>query len=173
LKSHCGTGAADDIDELAAMLAANSAEAGIPIAGDTLCASTRPLVDERIAVDGRMLPHEWIQSPAGLVKTDALDHHDDDFFPGCRDIAWDLAGAIAEFGLNHRAASALVTAYRGLSGDAAIAARLPFYQAAYLAYRLGYVRLAAGTVADAADASRFETLYQTYRHQLEGTYARR
>jgi hypothetical protein len=100
------------------------------------------------------------------MKTDALDHHDDDFFPGCRDIAWDLAGAITELGLDQRASSALVATYRRLSGDSTIAARLPFYRPAYLAYRLGYVKLAAEAVPDAGEASRFDALYRRYMRQL-------
>ena len=50
-----------------------------------------------VAGDGRMLPHEWIETRSGYVKTDALDHHDDHFFPGCQDIAWDIAGASVEW----------------------------------------------------------------------------
>jgi hypothetical protein len=187
LKCHFRTGAIDDIDELAAMLATNAGEAGIPIDIDLISAATRRNAGERIAIDGRMLPHEWVESPGRIVKTDSLDHHDDDFFPGSRDIAWDLAGVIAEFELNRGAASALVEKYQRLSADLTIAARLPFYEAAYLAYRLGYSKLAAGTVADAEEALRFDTLYRKYTDQLtrlhtslissakgkEGTYASR
>jgi hypothetical protein len=50
-----------------------------------------------VELDGRMLPHEWLITEAGYKKTDALDHHDDHFFPGAQDIAWDLAGAAVEF----------------------------------------------------------------------------
>ena len=50
-----------------------------------------------VAIDGRMLPHEWLETRMAIVKADALDHHDDHFFPGCQDIAWDIAGASVEW----------------------------------------------------------------------------
>ena len=43
--------------------------------------------EPEVAVDGRLLPHEWTETGAALIKVDALDHHADDFLPGCRDIA--------------------------------------------------------------------------------------
>src|SRR5512144_382499 len=52
-----------------------------------------------IGVDGRMFPHEWLETPSGYLKTDGVDHHRDHFWPGCVDIAWDVAGVITEFGL--------------------------------------------------------------------------
>src|SRR5262249_29538570 len=48
-------------------------------------------------IDGRMLPHEWLETRQGFVKTDALDHFDDHFFPGCQHLCWDLAGFLTEF----------------------------------------------------------------------------
>ncbi len=53
-----------------------------------------------MAIDGRMLPHEWVTDGGRLMKVDALDHPADDFLPGCRDIAWDVAGACVELGLS-------------------------------------------------------------------------
>src|SRR5436305_12375157 len=94
-----------------------------------------------VAIDGRLLPHEWIADGDRLLKVDALDHHADDFFPGCRDIAWDVAGAIVEFDMATAAEAALVAGYARAARDRTIARRLPFYRAAYLAYRLGYVTL--------------------------------
>jgi hypothetical protein len=179
LKRRFATDALDDIDELESMLVTNAGEADIAVNIDACATRARRLVDERVAVDGRMLSHEWVRSPGGLLKTDALDHHDDDFFPGCRDIAWDLAGTIAELALDDEAARAIVGTYRRLSGDTGIVERLPFYQHAYVGYRLGYVKLAADTVPDADDALRFRDLYEMYAHQLvelakgrAGTYAR-
>ncbi len=64
----------------------------------------RPLVANApaLAMDGRMMPHEWLATDAGILKTDAIDHHDDHFVPGPQDIAWDVAGFAAEFGLSSR-----------------------------------------------------------------------
>jgi hypothetical protein len=102
-----------------------------------------------VAVDGRMLPHEWIATAGGFLKTDALDHHDDHFFPGCQDIAWDMAGAEVEFGLP-----------AGVFGKNP---RLPFYRIAYCAWRLGYARLAEQALGDEPDGVRFRQLAERYQ----------
>jgi hypothetical protein len=113
-----------------------------------------------------MLPHEWIQTPRGLVKTDALDHHADDFFPGSRDIAWDVAGTIVELGLDEARMKYFVEQYRARSGDGSIDLRVPFYRAAYLAYRIGYTTLAAETLAGTDDGRAFIALRERYRRSL-------
>jgi hypothetical protein len=100
------------------------------------------------------------------MKVDALDHHADDFFPGCRDIAWDVAGAVVELGLDGDAETALLERYRQRSRDTTIAARLPFYTAAYLAYRLGYATLAAHSLGSAPDGARFSKAVRRYRRLL-------
>jgi hypothetical protein len=60
--------------------------------------------------DARMAAHEWI----GNQKVDAIADGDGHFFPGPTDIAWDLAGAIVEHGLDR---DRFLDAYRRLSGD--------------------------------------------------------
>lgn len=92
-------------------------------------------------VDGRMLPHEWIATPTGYMKTDALDHGDNHFYPGPTDIAWDLAGAITEFDFAANEREFLLACYERLSGDRTIRSRLPFFTAAYLAFRVGYAAM--------------------------------
>ncbi len=120
----------------------------------------------RVAVDGRMMPHEWLRAGGILVKTDALDHHDDDFFPAARDIAWDVAGVIVEFDLDAAGAAAFNEAYAHASGDSSIEQRLPLYTVAYLAYRLGYVTLATESLGEGADRARFKSLQARYRRSL-------
>jgi len=166
LRQQFAMGIADDIGELASMLMANAQEAGVSLDGEKLSAGVRACPGERIAVDGRMLRHEWIVSSEHLKKVDGLDHFADDFFPGCRDIAWDVAGAIVEFELDDDATTALLTAYRRGSGDRSIARRLPFYEAAYLAYRMGYARLAGEAMTGTDEAPRFEALFQRYKQRL-------
>ncbi len=112
-----------------------------------------------VAIDGRMLPHEWILTGNGYLKTDAVDHHDDHFFPGCQDIAWDIAGTAVEFGID---AAPLAGEYALLAGDRTIARRLPFYLRAYAAWRFGYVTLARAAIAGTDDAARFERLAARY-----------
>jgi hypothetical protein len=108
-----------------------------------------------VELDARMLAHEWIRTPAGYLKVDTMDHHDDHFFPGRQDIAWDVAAAAVELRLSRAAEQHLIECYRTRSGDQAIAERLPLYSVAYLAFRLGYTRLAITVLGDSADAKRF------------------
>jgi hypothetical protein len=123
--------------------------------------------EERVvALDGRMLAHEWIRTPDGYLKVDALDHHDDHFFPGCQDIAWDLAAAAVELDLEEPARASLVERYRTLSGDLTIARRLPFYTTAYLAFRLGYSTMATTMLGNTADARRFAGQADRYREVI-------
>ncbi|TNC72440.1 hypothetical protein [Rubellimicrobium roseum] len=114
-----------------------------------------------VAVDGRMLPQEWLRSEAGeRLKCDGLDHHDDHFWPGAQDIAWDLAGAMVEWGMEPEAREALLQHYESCSeirpGARDDGARevLHFYEATYLAYRLGYTTLAAETLGSGEDGCR-------------------
>jgi len=124
-----------------------------------------------VALDARMLPHEWLSTASGLVKTDGTDHHDDHFFPGCVDSAWDVAGAAIELGLGPGGQAHLVRRYRAASGDRDVARRLPFYRVAYLAQRVGYTELAARTCPGGPDRARFRRLRRRYtallRRELE------
>ena len=118
----------------------------------------------QVQIDGRMLPQEWI----GSLKTDALDHHDDHFFPGCQDIAWDIAGAAIEFGFDARL---LAEKYLQLVPDPTLKQRLPFYRTAYLAYRIGYADMAAESLRDTADGRRFRNLRNRYTLALTNSAA--
>jgi len=135
-------------------------------AADALAAEARGCEAPRVRVDGRMLPHEWIQADTRMLKVDALDHHDDHFWPGCRDIGWDVAGAIVEFQLDRAQAGYFVRRYRRMSGDRTIALRLPFVEAAYVAYRFGYASLAADALGDSPDGHGFRNLKERYRRSL-------
>jgi hypothetical protein len=121
---------------------------------------------ELVALDGRMLPHEWIQTNSGLLKTDALDHHDDHFFPGSMDIAWDIAGAAIEFRMSSKQEEQLISDYLSLRSDSTLRRRLEFYRLAYLAYRIGYVVMAGQSLGQSEDARRFEDLHAYYAMAL-------
>jgi hypothetical protein len=125
-------------DELVEMIEFNS---GVEREWDRALIDDAPLV----AIDGRMLPQEWIATSRGWLKTDALDHHDDHFFPGCQDIAWDYAATVAEFGVLPQF----------LTQDEMLLRRVPFYKAAYCAFRLGYCRMAEQALGDTPDGVRF------------------
>jgi hypothetical protein len=173
----------DDLEELTDMIRVNLSEAdetspcgerwfrpaGLMHAVDELGAAAARFAEPRVAIDGRLLPHEWIRSESAAtppVKVDATDHHVDDFFPGCRDSAWDVAGAVEEFELDASSAQAFVDRYRSTSGDRTIAHRLPFYRAAYLAYRMGYATLASESVRDETERERFTRAAARYRRSL-------
>jgi hypothetical protein len=105
------------------------------------------------AIDGRMMPHEWLRTAGGYVKTDAADHHADHFFPGPQNVAWDAAGAALELGVEIPAAA------------------LPFYLTAYAAFRLGYVTMAAEALEGSADGRRFGALVVRRGSQLRALLA--
>ena len=122
---------------------------------------------EATAVDGRMLPHEWLATRGGFIKTDATDHHADHFFPGGADIAWDLAAAGVEFQLRRAEREYLMTRYIQFSGDRPSRGLAWFYRIAYLAFRLGYSALAAGPTAGTAEYDRFQSLQLGYGSVLQ------
>jgi hypothetical protein len=114
-------------------------------------------------VDGRMHPHEWLVANNGeLMKLDSATHGDDHFFPGPADIAWDLAGAIVEWGLSGAAKHYLIERYATLSGDDP-RSRLRAYLLAYTVFRLAYCRLAADSMSGSDDAARFCREAERYR----------
>ncbi len=117
------------------------------------------------AVDGRMMPHEWIESDGTWLKTDSVDHCCDHFYPGFADIAWDLAGAAVEFRLETREREALLEAYRANSGDRISPGLTGFYETAYRAFRLGYVTLAAQATAGTPEHARFQAAGRYYARQ--------
>ncbi|MCW5979476.1 MAG: hypothetical protein KIT09_15470 [Bryobacteraceae bacterium] len=156
---------AASFDDLLELIEVNCREAGLEPprldAYRALVAGAPPVM-----VDGRMQPHEWVRTVKGILKTDAVDHHRDHFFPGCQDIAWDVAGAVAEFALDPEAGIYLVESYAALSNDRTLPRRLPFFTIAYLAFRLGYATMASET-AGGADSARFEKLARRRRAQLQ------
>lgn len=158
-------------DEMLQIVGVNVAESLGEDLAQSLTAAlerSRPVVQDvrTCAVDGRMLPHEWIRSASGWIKTDGVDHHDDHFLPGDQDPAWDIAGAIVEILLDRHQARALVQAYVARSGDRGVGERLPFHVAVYLATRLGYVTLASEALGDSPDAERLRALARRYTAML-------
>jgi hypothetical protein len=136
-----------------------------------LCHVLKEVLDERrdaqpAWLDGRILPHEWVTSAGGCTKVDALDHHDDHFFPGPQDPAWDLASADVEWQLSDDSRRVMLEAYGRVLDDESIAERLPYFRVAYLAFRLGYCTLAIETLGQGGDGARFERLRHRYRRQL-------
>jgi hypothetical protein len=106
-----------------------------------------------VAIDGRLHAWEWLVLPdQRLMKTDAVDHCEAHDLIGAQDIAWDVAGAAVELGL----APDEIDVVRGTLRDAHVELppeALAFYRACYLAFQLGYYRMAAQAMRGAADES--------------------
>lgn len=164
------TGGTVGNDEVTAMIEANVGELLGPGWLDGLRGLGRfmPVLDiaPEIEVDGRMLPHEWLQTRNGYLKTDGTDHNCDHFFPGAHDIAWDVAALEAEFLLPDGAGHALAQAVADATRDRTLPDRLPFQSVAYLAFRLGYATLAARTLERTPDGWRMARLARRYKGQL-------
>ena len=123
-------------------------------------------VERPVIVDGRTQPHEWLRAPDGrIVKTDAAEHGDDHFSPGPTDIAWDLAGAIVEWGLDSAGAAFLLGDYLRLSGDDA-QRRIADYRLAYTLFRLGYCTMAAEATRGSDEEARLRRDAARYRALL-------
>lgn len=119
-----------------------------------------------VALDGRMAPHEWLLHAGTTIKTDATEHHDDHFFPGSQDPAWDLAATVIEFCLTDAARRYLLARFIRCGGDAATPARMPAYELAYLAFRGGYATTALSALEPGAERGRWQRALDRYRHQL-------
>jgi hypothetical protein len=135
-----------------------------------LCAlqSSQPVL-----ADGAMQPYEWLQTNSGeILKTDAISHGDNHFFPGPCDIAWDIAGAAIEWNLNSDAVEFLVQKFRQVSG-ADVSRTLPAYLLAYSVFRLGFCKMAATTVQGTHEETRLHSAQNYYRSRAEQSMARR
>lgn len=133
-------------EELEFLIETNLSEAGLPV--PRLGSFRQNATHSALPVDGRMLPHEWLRTPAGFVKTDSADHHCDHFVPGPQPIEWDQAALSVEFD----------------GGPASP----PFWRLAYASCRLGYVTLAGESLGwNSEEGSRFHTLARRYRRVIE------
>lgn len=120
------------------------------------------------AIDGHMQPWEWIITDEGkYLKTDNTDHYRDHFYPGCQDIAWDIAGTIVEFHLNDVQKSFLLDHFISISEDQDIRNRLNYYMTAYSAFRLGFASFSAGSLKGTKDEGRFRVLLSYYAECLK------
>jgi hypothetical protein len=117
-----------------------------------------------VIADGRMLPHKWLRTTKSgeLLKVDNASHGDDHFFPGPTDIAWDLAGAIVEWGMDDATVEQFLNCYRSNSGDDP-GHRLPAYLLAYSIFRMGYCKMAAEAMRGSSEESRLAADYLHYR----------
>lgn len=158
------------------MLRQNGVEALGPEAADALDRLTVPPPGarlDRIATDNRLHAWEWLEATDGrLLKTDAVDHCAAHDLIGYQDIAWDIAGAIAELDLSPGEQDRLVRQVESDSGvvvdDRLLALLLP----CYLAFQLGSWSMAADSLAgqpdDEARAAHQAASYRTRLAALLG-----
>jgi hypothetical protein len=162
---------AHDAAEFAHMAVHNAREFGGDDAARAMESIARHEPEHPVLADGHMRPHEWARRRTGLCKADGTEHGDDHFFPGPCDIAWDLAGAIDEWGLTDDAAGHLVRRYAAVSGDRTIGARLPFYRAAYLAFRAAATAFGRDQLPATDDGLLFAREHACYRQRLSAVLA--
>jgi hypothetical protein len=168
-----GTGRAARIVDLGEMIRVNVRE-GLgadwgEAAERALSSTTTPAEAGTIAVDSRMMPHEWLDTSRGLVKADAIDHADDHFFPRDQDVAWDIAGFAAEFRLTPERELEISQAVAAATGDPQLPRRIPFYAVAYRAFHLGYAQLAISALgSEDPDAARFRSRAAALAAELRG-----
>jgi len=103
-RSRLPHGPGADLATLIAMARANIDEALGPdaaVAFDARTAGYERLPTRPVATDNRLHAWEWVRDADGrLYKTDALDHCEAHDLIGHQDIAWDVAGAAIELGVD-------------------------------------------------------------------------
>jgi hypothetical protein len=90
-----------------------------------------------IRTDNRLHAWEWLQTENGVLKLDGIDQCEAHDLIGCQDIAWDIAGAIVEHGLDQQEVadlSRMVSEIGSLDPDPELIAALT---PCYLAFQLG------------------------------------
>ncbi len=119
-----------------------------------------------VSVDGRVLPHEWIYTGERYFKVDHLEHHGDQFLPGCQNVLWDLAAFCIEFDLDKEKQKEYLRYYLEKNEEKCFSERFQFYTIAYLAFRLGFTKLAADSLKENIDGKRFEIEANKYKSKL-------
>ncbi|MFL5261017.1 MAG: hypothetical protein ACJ79L_01255 [Anaeromyxobacteraceae bacterium] len=121
----------------------------------------------RCDVDAKLEAWEWLVVDGGvLVKTDAVDHAHGHDLVGPQPIAWDVAGAAVELGLDATARDDLAARVALEAGCAVPPEALAFLEAAYLAQRVGRWSFALACEGDPAERERIAALLARYRTRL-------
>ena len=124
----------------------------------------------RIETDNRLHAWEWLAAPDGrLLKADALDHHAAHDLVGCQDVAWDIAGAVAELGLDAHSGTLRAAVERG-AGRSVELGLVALLTPCYLAFQLGAGAL-AGQVAAPEEAARLGADAERYAGLLRRALA--
>ena len=109
-----------------------------------------------------------------ILKCDAVDHCAGHDLVGCRDAAWDVAGAIVEFAMGERERADLIAGLQA-NGVAIEGPLLDFFLPVYCAFQLGAASMAADANAawpqDALRWRRERDRYAETFRALTGTQA--
>ena len=134
-----------DSQGLREMMVRNLSLAGLPRAAEVAARLATGVVGPPMAIDGRLHAWEWRATGGGvLLKTDALDHCEAHDLIGAQDLAWDVAGAAVEFGLASAGIERLRRRLERLTRRPLDPRRIAFAHLGYLAFQLGWWRLAEG-----------------------------
>lgn len=123
-----------------------------------------------VCVDGKMHIWEWIQSPDGrFVKCDALDHYQSHTLIGVQDIYWDIVGAVVELNLDGNEMEYLESIIFQEDVDRKNRNLFHFYYDCYLAFQIGYYRMALSSEAnlDSEESKRLIEWAERYESLLE------
>lgn len=118
------------------------------------------------ATDNRLHLWEWLETERGLLKADAVDHHAGHDLVGAQDVSWDVAGASVEFRLSDEEVARLVAGIAAAGGGFVDPDLLAFMQPAYLAFQLGYYRLAQAGVVEGGERALLAGAARRYREEL-------
>ncbi|MFN3892236.1 MAG: hypothetical protein ACK4MV_17725 [Beijerinckiaceae bacterium] len=165
-----GGASMDDLFVMAKHNLANGASAAAAALLDRFSANLGALaaLERPIASDNRMHAWEWIVDPRGaILKCDGEDHCAGHDLVGCRDAAWDVAGAIIEFDIAGDEREDLIAQF-ATHGVAISPKLLDFFLVAYCAFQTGCAHMAAQANAQWPDeAKRWRDQAKRYLGMLE------
>lgn len=117
--------------------------------------------------DGHLAPYEWRRTTSGhLLKTDSTGHSSDHTIVGVQSVAWDVAGAIIEWGLDATQSNLILAAFTGAGGEYVAPISLRYYCLAYAAFRAGQTHLCAAIVGAGAEQQRLTRASSDYQRTM-------
>jgi hypothetical protein len=111
--------------------------------------------------DGRLAPHEWVETGGTILKTDAGGHEFDHTAVGLQTIWWDIAGASVEWELSPAA-----TSFLERTVNVACNVQGAYYRATYCAFRAGIAKLGMQSTGSFADHRLFQEALAFYKRRL-------
>ncbi|TGE00243.1 hypothetical protein [Methylobacterium nonmethylotrophicum] len=120
-----------------------------------------------VETDSRLHAWEWLVLRDGtLLKTDAVDHHAGHDLVGCQDVAWDIAGAAVELGLDDAARRHLAADVARRTGREVDPGFVAYLEICYTAFQLGAMTMAGDAASDPGEQARLRDAADRYRAHL-------